>query len=125
MNFMNVEFKDDEKLYRAVYPPENKSIFWKMDGTLSSAAFKDPHGLSVERGNYRSDSDVIADMKKYFTGCIVSVFVEQCRIVNAYVEYKPTDRSVYHSEIHRNKEILLLSSSQCKFLSEHAKIECR
>ena len=38
-----------ERLYRAVYPPNIMPLFWKEDGQLSSAAFKDKKGLSVER----------------------------------------------------------------------------
>ena len=34
----------DERLYRAVRPD---SLFWKVNGTLSSAAFKDKKGLSA------------------------------------------------------------------------------
>ncbi len=51
------EFNDDEKLYRAVYPPEIFDLFWKKDGTLTSAAFRDKRGLSVERGFYREDDN--------------------------------------------------------------------
>ena len=41
-----------ERLYRAVYPP-NIMPFWKKNGQLSSAAFKDKKGLSVERDGGR------------------------------------------------------------------------
>ena len=46
-------FRIDEKLYRAVYPPEVMDMFWKRDGSVSSAAFEDRNGLSVDRGDYR------------------------------------------------------------------------
>lgn len=41
-------------------------MFWKKDGTISSAAFSDREGLSVERGNFRDDKDVIEEMQKFF-----------------------------------------------------------
>lgn len=48
---MNDTFPDEEKLYRAVFPESYMQMFWKRDGTVSSAAFADREGLSVERGN--------------------------------------------------------------------------
>ena len=68
---MNDTFSMDEKLYRAVWPPEIYELFWRRDGSVSSAAFADPKGLSVDRGDYRSDADVISDMNKRFTGRII------------------------------------------------------
>lgn len=84
-------FFDCEKLYRAVFPQSRVQMFWKKDGTISSAALADKNGLSVERGDFRED------MQKFFNGCIVSLNVEQCRSVNAIVKYKPSQRSKYHS----------------------------
>ena len=57
---MDNTFEPSEKLYRAVYPPEIADIFWKRDGSISSAAFADPHGLSVDRGDYRDDEVVVS-----------------------------------------------------------------
>ena len=45
---MNNTFSDCEKLYRAVFPTSYIQMFWKKDGTISSAAFSDREGLSVE-----------------------------------------------------------------------------
>lgn len=47
---MNNTFSDCEKLYRAVFPASYIQMFWKKDGTISSAAFSDREGLSVEEG---------------------------------------------------------------------------
>lgn len=65
---MDERFSPEESLYRAVYPPELASMFWRKDGTLSSAAFADPKGLSVDRGYFRKDSEVVDSMRKRFTG---------------------------------------------------------
>ena len=46
---MGKDFTKNEKLYRAVYPPEISEIYWRTDGTVSSAAFADPKGLSVDK----------------------------------------------------------------------------
>ena len=115
-------FPENETLYRAVFPPEINHIFWKDDQHVSSAAFLDKKGLSVERGNFRSDKTVINDMRKTFLGRIISITVQLCHEVDASVIYKPTKRSIYHSEIHGNKTQILLSPKQRRFLSNNCKI---
>lgn len=120
---MDNTFPDCEKLYRAVFPESYMKMFWKKDGTVSSAAFTDKEGLSVERGNFRDDKSVIEEMHKFFRGCIISFTVEQCKEVNAIVKYKPTDRSNYHSEIHGTETVPLLSKGQRKKLAAGSKIE--
>lgn len=120
---MNNTFSDYEKLYRAVSPESYIQMFWRKDGTVSSAAFTDREGLSVERGDFREDKRVIEEMQKFFNGCIISLTVEQCRKVDAIVKYKPTTRSKYHSEIHGSKEVPLLNKSQRKRLADVAKME--
>lgn len=120
---MDNEFSLDEKLYRAVYPPSYREMYWKKDGSISSAVFKDRKGLSVERGYFRADNDVIEDMKRFFSGCIISFSVQNCEEVSAVVRYKPSQRSQYHSEVHGGQARILLSPSQCKGLARSAKIE--
>ena len=65
---MDEHFDRNEKLYRAVYPPEIMDMFWKRDGSVSSAAFADANGLSVDRGDHRNDADVVKDMSSRFSG---------------------------------------------------------
>lgn len=119
---MDNRFPKEEELYRAVYPPDIQELYWKKDGTLSSAAFKDKRGLSVERGYFREDKVVVDEMRKYFTGVIISVVVKDCYEAQTLIRYLPSDRSKYHSEIHRDKEHKLLSQSQCKILAKKARI---
>lgn len=122
---MDSHFENDEKLYRAVFPETKMPNFWKKNGKLSSAALKKKDGLSVERGYYRKDEDVLADMKKSFQGNVVSVTVGQCRDVSAVVSYLPSERSKYHSEIHSSETKLRLTDSQAYRLSDVAIIEYR
>ena len=117
---MDKNFSDKEKLYRAVMPATRFPNFWKKNGKVSSAAFKKKDGLSVERGNFRADKDIINEMKQFFTGSIVSVSVKECKDVDAVIKYLPTERSNYHSEIHRNSEIKPLTESQAKHLADKA-----
>ncbi len=119
---MDNTFENSEKLYRAVYPPEIVDIFWKIDGSISSAAFADPNGLSVDRGNGREDEEVIVDMRSRFIGHIISLYVKNCLDVQALVLYKPSSSSPYHSEIHGSSSSTLLSKSQRRHLAKCAVI---
>lgn len=115
-------FNDDEKLYRAVLP---LSYFWEEDCNgelrLSSAALKDSNGLSVDRGYYRSDSEVIDSMQQRLKGRIISFEVKDCRSLQAHVLYKPSS-NCYHSEVHGSEDKVVLSKFQRKKLAEKAKI---
>lgn len=119
---MDNTFSDEELLYRVVYPPEFNKMFWKDNNHVSSAAFLDKKGLSVERGNFRSDKEVVDEMKKFFTGRIVSLSVQLCRNIKASVLYKPTKRSIYHTEIHGSDKIAILNPSQRRYLSLNCKV---
>ena len=114
---MDNTFDDDEKLFRAVFPPTKFPNFWKKNGQISSAALKDKKGLSVERDNHRSRDEVISYMKDVFEGCIISVTAKQCKDVKACIKYCPTARSKYHSEIHGASDRVILDSGQAKRLA--------
>ena len=120
---MDQFFPDDEKLFRAVYPPSHPGMFWKRDGSLSGAAFADPKGLSVNRRGDRTDAESVAIMKQTFQGSIVSLLVQDCRSVNAIVKHVPSRTNPYHSEIHQNDQIALLSRTQRNHFAKHAVIE--
>ena len=122
VNSMDNSFKNTEKIYRAVYPPEVADIYWKSDGSVSSAAFADPNGLSVDRGDYRPDDEVLNSMRKKFNGHIISLYVKNCIDTDALVIYLPSKTNPYHSEIHGNESTVLLSKSQRRFLAKKAVI---
>ena len=119
---MDKTFKPEEKLYRAVYPPEVVDMFWRKDGTISSAAFADAKGLSVDRGNYRPDTEVIHSMQNRFTGRILSLYVKNCNDIGAVVRYLPSTHNIYHAEIHGSVSTPMLTKSQRLFLSKKAVI---
>ena len=114
---MDNHFNDDEKLYRAVFPPEMAELYRKRDGTISSAAFVDPKGLSVERGYYRENTEVLSIMQKRFVGRIICLYVKNCRDAGAVVLYRPTGKNPYHSEIHGRLDTPLLSKPQRRHLA--------
>ncbi|MCR4797463.1 MAG: hypothetical protein K5853_03340 [Lachnospiraceae bacterium] len=117
---MDNTFKSEEKLFRAVYPPELVQMFWRFDGKVSSAAFADPNGLSVDRAGGRDDKQVISVMQKRFDGRVVYVRVRNCTEIGAKVEYLPSRSNVYHSEIHGSETAALLSKSQRRHLADKA-----
>ena len=119
---MDNTFKNEERLYRAVYLPSHPGMFWKKNGKLSPSAFADPKGLSVERGFYRKSEEVVEKMKAVFSGCIISVSVGDCWETKAVVRYKPTGNE-YHSEIYGSETRILLNKSQRFHLAEKAKAE--
>jgi len=121
---MTEQFDLYEKLFRAVYPPDLMPMFWKENGKLSSAVFKDKKGLSVERAGGRTDKRIIDEMRIIFYGTIISVLVKDCIDCNSVVKYMPSKRSKYHSEIHGSEERILLTQSQCKYLADRA-IVCK
>ena len=117
---MDNSFDLNEKLYRAVYPPEIADMFWRRDGSVSSAAFADPKGLSVDRGASRPETDIVESMQKRFVGRIISLFVKNCTDIGAVVKYCPSSSNPYHSEIHGSETTPLLSKQQRVFLSRKA-----
>ncbi len=114
---MNDHFEKNEKLYRAICPPEVAALYWKRDGSLSYRAFADPKGLSVDRGYDRSDAEVVDSMKKRLKGMIARVYVRTCLEVGATVKYLPSAKNPYHSEIHGSENEKLLSKHQCFYLA--------
>ena len=96
------------------------SMFWRRDGSLSSAAFADPKGLSVDRGDHRPDMEVVCDMRKKFSGRIIYLYVKHCLATGAIVRYFPSGKNPYHSEIHGSETAVLLSKSQRLALSKRA-----
>ncbi len=122
VHFMDNTFLKTEKLYRAIYPPKVSAMYWRKDGTISSAAFADSQGLSVERGDFRSDNVVVNSMLERFTGYIVSLYARDCFNVGAILRYLPSNNNVYHSEIHGSESKKLLSKSQRYYLARKARI---
>lgn len=122
---MDNTFPKSEKLYRAIYPPEKASMFWRKDGSVSSAAFADSKGLYAERGNFQSDDEVTAAMLTRFTGYIVSLYAKDCYNVGAILQYLPSKSNIYHSEIHGSQTTPLLSKSQRYHLTRKARILIR
>ena len=115
---MDNRFDGAEALYRAVIP---SSSYIKEDGSISSGAFKEKRGLSVDRGDYRSDEEVVDSMKHRLSGRIAKFSVQDCFDVEAIPKYLPEENDEYHSEIHKSDTEIRLSNKQAKHLSRVAK----
>lgn len=116
---MPFEFEEMELLLRAVWPANQRPDFWR-NGKLSSAAFKDKRGLSVNRVYDQSLQEAVNFIRKTLAGVIVSLTVKDCNTVQAYVKYCPSSDNKYHSEIHGSKTEIMLSDNQALSLARKA-----
>ena len=98
-------------------------MFWKENGTVSSAVFNDSHGTSVDRLGDRTESDAVDALHRRMPDSgIVSVTYQNCLDALADVKYVPFDDNPYHSEIHKNSNEVKLTKSQRKRLAENANV---
>ena len=120
---MSKDFYDSELLFRAILP---NPVFWKSDGSLSSAAFKirsGENGLSVDRQMNRSIDECIAFISQTLQGSIVSVSVSDVHTYGAEVVYDPIEgHNEFHSLIIRNDATKRLTPGQAKNLASIAQI---
>lgn len=114
---MDDTFKDEEKLYRAVVP---KDMYFKENGTLTSAAFKDSSGCSVDRGDNRTDEEAAIFMKKNLEGEIYRIQVSNCREKEIHIQYEPEEENPYHSALYKNSAKEKMTQGQCKHLASVA-----
>ena len=114
------EFNDEsEMLLRCVRPG---NMYWKDNDTLTSAAFKDPEGLSVDRVYDRELETAVETIGAKLEGSVVSVTVGDCHEANAIVKYKPLVDNDYHSEIHQSEKVALLTKGNARALARKARI---
>lgn len=120
--FMDGTFDQQEKLLRAVWPPNCRPDFW-VNGRLSSAALKDKRGLSVDRTYDRSLEISVEFIKQHKHGYIVSFTIPNCNFVQACVKYLPSQENIYHCEIHGSETEKVLSDTQALLLARLAVLE--
>lgn len=90
---MNNQKNNAEHVYRAIHPHKN---FIKEDGRISSAAFKDPKGLSVEQGMGRTDTKVVEHIRQTgLQGKIAKISVKICDSAGISI-YNDKAKNVYH-----------------------------
>lgn len=104
---MDDNFAPDERLYRGLH-----SMWIKDDDSISSAAFKDSCGVSVDRDGGREEKDCIERMVVALpqiagVGRITCGEVEEC---GAIPKYLPVEGNEYHSEIRDSAEQVQIKS---------------
>lgn len=110
---------DEEYLYRGV----SRHQWDFQNNRISSAAYKDSMGVSVDRSGDRDDDaciDRLMLLKPFYAvGRLLAGLV---RKENLLVKYQPTEDNEYHSEIHRSEEIIELTTGQARSLSRKAAV---
>ena len=121
------DFGKDERLYRAVN--KNLPCMWK-ENRITSAVFKDSKGISVDRQWNRNINDAVNALFKAMSSklsvdniMVVSIAKKDCDDINAICLYRPIRDNIYHSEIHRDKDMTQLTSAQAKNLAKKVTIE--
>lgn len=114
-------FSCNEELVRAVRDRNSRPDYWIGD-RVSTAAFKDPKGMSVTRTDGQSLEDTVEWMKKHFVGTMVSFSVLLCKEIKAVVKHIPSHNNPRHSEVHGSNKDVLLSDFQLKEIANKCKI---
>lgn len=112
----------EDLLLRSIWPANQRPGFWQGQ-RLSSAAFKDPKGLSVSRVYTRALREAVEWMSTNFHGPVYSVTMFTCNRVKADVKNKPSKYVPYHYEIHGGENEIELSDDQALILARSAKRE--
>lgn len=108
-------FSADEYLYRGLH-----QLWLKDDNTVSSAAFKDSGGVSVDRTGGRQETECIDRM----IGALPTI-IGLCKLTcgdvvccDALPRYLPLEGNEYHSEIHDSeRQVQIKKSSKARQLA--------
>lgn len=120
---MDDVFPENECLYRGL-----PQVWLKDDNSVSSAAFKDSGGVSVDRDGGRTEKDCIDRM----IGALPKI-AGICRLTcgdvincDALPIYCPFDGNEYHSEIHDSiEQIQIKKNSKAKKLASKCQVVFR
>lgn len=123
------EFENNERLFRKI--PDLPSYVKEDENgkRISSAAFKDSLGCSVDRQANR-EREIIQNQfysrfhnEKSGIAAVADVSFLDCCNVNAIVKEDPIDGNPFHCEIHRSETKIQLSPSQAKKLADIANVK--
>lgn len=117
---MDEYFDSDERLYRGLH-----SLWIKEDDCVSSAAFKDSCGVSVDRDGGREEQNCIDRMVGALPqiagiGRLTCGEVEEC---GAFPKYLPVEGNEFHSEIHDSADkVQIKSGSKSRKLATKCRV---
>ncbi len=103
-------------VFRALNP---RMAFERPDGSISSAAFKDKRGLSVEIDGGRRDLEVVNAMHSYLDGNIAKIGISICETNDVEI-YQDDSSNKFHRLLlnrHRAEGNYCLTQSQCAALA--------
>lgn len=98
---MSGQINNTEHICRAIHPYKD---FIKENGRISSAAFKDRKGLSVEQGLGRADKDVVAHIRQSkLQGKVAKIPVDVCNEANIII-FNDKAKNIYYMQKHHINE---------------------
>lgn len=111
---------DEEFLYRGI-----TALHWcSEESRITSAAFKNPIGVSVDRSHGREEkvcaSRLLNNDSRFLF--IARILTKDVRDGGMYPIYKPLEENIYHSEIHRSETEIALTGGQINKLKQSAEI---
>lgn len=119
-------FSDNFLFFRNI---SHNPILIKPDGSISSAAFKDPNGCSVDQMGNREVHEVYSSFIHRFKNTkfgikgIAKITYQICKDVNVHVEELPSKNNKYHCELHKSRSEVLLTQSQARYLAKHCQFD--
>lgn len=121
MKTLTDNIADTEYLYRGILD------IWidKEHNRITSAAFKDSLGVSVDRQADRQDEQCIQTLKSKSSKfvCVCKLLTKEVRQSEMFVKYCPSNSNIYHSEIHDSEtQVRITSQSKARRLSTLAQI---
>lgn len=118
-NTLPEEIANEEYLYRGIV-----SLHWEKEkNRISSAAYKNPGGLSVDRdGGRDKDACVQRLLASSDFMFVTRLLTGNVRSEGLHPIYKPVSDNVYHSEIHQSNNDVELTRGQARQLNKLAEI---
>lgn len=116
-----MRFMSEEHVYRALNP---RKMYEREDGSVSSAAFKDDKGLSVELQCFRDDIDVAYHMRNVtkLHGNIAKIGCSICISSNIDIVNVPSKNEFHRlllNKSRKNDDNLCLTDIQADDLAEN------
>ena len=122
------EFYDSETLLRGILHNKPGIDYYREDeNKATSAVFKDSKGISVNRTGcdkkyYDESLENLKNLQGHKFQKIGELNVSDCKILELYLKYCPTDDNEYHAEIHKSKNQTELTHKEYRNLAKNCKI---